>query len=500
MASGSLALWLCNGFVTGLILTVFGLRKCRKQSFTLGDLWLAIALCSNVMRMVGDYYVNSYGTPISYSIFIATAPPTDVAQKNLTVTGEEAQGLVTTGKLLVPTRVAMAFVIWSLNMAVMDVLRTTLLRRSENKKQLLWSMYTVLALTFIVTILAAFIECQPMNLNWVLLPDVSHCSFGTAWILTYEISNVTIGYTMGFILVFLLLKPQTPRRERAKVSVLVIWVIWGVVIMIRVIRGDSFDDIVLNRIVWGSVEVLFTASAATLPIIWILLQPRPRSIPDDITKELRGTSQESSTTAISLSQESNYQVNWPLQHVVSWDNLGAWEPETPVEILNVHNSSARRSVPTPQRQARGSIIRPQSAHLGNPSIDSWQAPSNKLNASTPSQLHSPGMEAVEDNNALSDALAGWIEMDNIAPASRASVGTGVGTGDGTSVGTGDGTSDGTSVGASVSAGTNTTGRFSPEPEGEGIMVATQIHRGWDKDSRVRVITIPPRARVDRGIT
>ncbi|KAI8954990.1 hypothetical protein F4801DRAFT_574996 [Xylaria longipes] len=457
MASGALALWLCNGFVTSLVLGVLGLRKWRKQSFTMSDFWLAVALAFNVVRMVGDYHINKYGTPLSYSVYIATVPPAEAASLDLEVTPEEANGLVLTGKLLIPTRVAITVVIWSLNMAVLDVLRATLLLKSENKQQLLWTMYTVLALTFFVTILTAFIECQPVKLNWTLLPDVVNCSFGTAWIMTYEISNITIDYTMGFILVFLLLKPQTSRQERVKLSVLGLWVVWGVIVMIRVIKGESFNDILRNRIVWGSVEVVFAASVATIPTIYMLLKPGPQEIQRDVAKEIHGDS-EASTTAINLVGEASHQGDWPLQQGVSWDNPRSWEASIPTE-LTVQGNPRK---PVQRNHILGSVLNPLSTEAGVRS--SWQSLRDSFRHSRPGSKLNSGMQATEEN--LHDTLAGWIELDEMESSARARE------------------------------------TSSPEPDDAGsrdggIFVATEIQ--WEDDRRPRIITIPRRARLNRSL-
>ncbi|KAI0456351.1 hypothetical protein F5B21DRAFT_502546 [Xylaria acuta] len=457
MTSGTLALWLCNGFVTCLVLAVLGLRKRRKLAFTMSDCWLAVALAFNVLRMVGDYHINKYGTPLSYSVYLATVPPAEAESLDLEVTPEEASGLILTGKLLIPTRVAIAVVIWSLNMAVLDILRTTLLRKSENKQQLFWSMYTVLALTFFVTILAAFIECQPVKLNWTLLPDVVNCSFGTAWIMTYEISSITIDYTMGFILVFLLLKPQTPKQERIKLSVLGLWVIWGVIVMIRVIQGESFIDILQNRIVWGSVEVVFAASVATLPTIYILLRPGPDEIQRDIAKDIHGVSQGStqgSTTAINIIGEASRSGDWP-------HSLMSWDTSMPTERTNVQGNARK---PIRRNSIQGAGLYPLSARVGD--RNSWQALRDTLRYSCTDSRGSLGMQATENN--LHNALAGWIELDEMDPSSLA--------------------------------------REAPSPEPEdaggrdgGIFVATEIHRVWEDDRRPRIITIPRRTKLNRSM-
>lgn len=71
-ASGVLALWLCNGLVAFLIILRLVLRKWANLRFTMGDGWLVIALVFNGLRMVGDYYINEYGTPLSVAVRLVT--------------------------------------------------------------------------------------------------------------------------------------------------------------------------------------------------------------------------------------------------------------------------------------------------------------------------------------------------------------------------------------------------------------------------------------------
>jgi hypothetical protein len=63
--SGLLALWVCGGIATALFLMRLGLRKWRRQAFTMGDAWIAVALVCNSLRVVGDYIMFQYGEPLS---------------------------------------------------------------------------------------------------------------------------------------------------------------------------------------------------------------------------------------------------------------------------------------------------------------------------------------------------------------------------------------------------------------------------------------------------
>ncbi|KAH8156813.1 hypothetical protein CIB48_g11436 [Xylaria polymorpha] len=425
MASGTLALWLCNGFVTCLILGVFGLRKWRKQGFTTSDGLLAVAMSFNVLRMVGDYHINKYGTPLSYSVYLATIPPVEAESLDFEVTPEEANGLVLTGQLLVPTRIAITIVIWSLNVVALNVLRTTLLRNCENKQQLFWSMYTVLALTFFVTILSAFIECQPLKLNWALLPDVVKCTY----------RNKQRHDRLHDGLYPHVSTAQTPNPE-AGAS-----------------QAFRFGNLGGLGIVWGSVEVVFATAVATLPTIYILLRPGPNEREDDIGKDIHGIS-EGSTTAIILDGDASHPGEWPLERVVTCDNPGIWDAPIPTETTRTQNNAPKPIQRTP---AWDSTLN-HSAETG--ARNSWQTLRDTFRHSLTASNASLVMQNTEEN--LQDALARWIELEEMNPSSLAREAS------------------------------------SPEPDDVGIFVATEIHPGSEDERRPRIITIPRRAILNRS--
>ncbi|KAJ2991158.1 hypothetical protein NUW58_g2617 [Xylaria curta] len=187
--SGMLALGLCNGFATCLILVVLGLRKWMRLAFTMGDAWLAIALLFNALRMVGDYYINEFGTPLSISMYFATAS-TDGNISDLMLPDDIQDGLVLAGKLMVLARVSIVFVIWSLNMTFLDVMSASLPRDFQFKRQTFWLMYAVMGATFSTSSISVFLECGDLKLNWTLFPEADKCSYGSLWIITYGLSSL----------------------------------------------------------------------------------------------------------------------------------------------------------------------------------------------------------------------------------------------------------------------------------------------------------------------
>lgn len=60
--------------------------------------------------------------------------------------------------------------LWSLKMAVLDMLKAVL-GRLRCERMVLGLMYAALALTFLASILSVFLECNDLTLNWTLFPD-----------------------------------------------------------------------------------------------------------------------------------------------------------------------------------------------------------------------------------------------------------------------------------------------------------------------------------------
>lgn len=78
--------------------------------------------------------------------------------------------MIAAGKLVIPTRVAFVVVLWTLKLAVLDLLRT-MLRRLRHERPILTYIYTIMLLSFAFSILAVFLECRPLGLYWSLHPD-----------------------------------------------------------------------------------------------------------------------------------------------------------------------------------------------------------------------------------------------------------------------------------------------------------------------------------------
>ncbi|KAI1432756.1 hypothetical protein GGR50DRAFT_696724 [Xylaria sp. CBS 124048] len=254
--AGYVSLWACNVVLALLITVRLALRKWNREAFTGGDAWSILALLFNGLRTVGDYYINKYGTPLSMAMVEIR---------------EGRHNLELSGKLSIASRVAIVVVLWSLKMAVMDILRP-MLRKLRFQWFALRVIYAILGTTFLASILAVFLECDEISLNWKLFPEPEQCASGLVWIITYEISNIVTDAMLFTVLMVLLLAAPMSKWERVRLAIFGPGVVLIAVNIIRLVEGLPFTDIMFNRIVWGSAEVTIAAAVATVPAVYVLLR------------------------------------------------------------------------------------------------------------------------------------------------------------------------------------------------------------------------------------
>ncbi|TGJ87933.1 hypothetical protein E0Z10_g852 [Xylaria hypoxylon] len=404
--SGALAIWLCNGLVTCLILARLGLRKWRQFTFTMGDWWLVVALIFNGLRVIGDYYTNKHGTPLTYVV--------EGESTELEMTAEEQNSLVLAGKLMIATRIAIVVV-----------------------------------------------------------------SYDALWIITYEISNIITDTMLFFQPILLILGASISKWERAWLSLfgfgaILVFGLGAVLIAVeitRLVEGLPFTNIILNRIVWGSVEVVIAASVATLPTIYVLLRLGFEGRQKEDRKKTHGDPGALAATP-NATREPAQDERRPLQHIDIWDDRVVVRDNMPTsaETGAEHNTSKPLLWNSIQSSIISSIL--SSALAGGSNRDSWPKFRSRLrnpfqSSGTRSRISSRMRGANDDHH---DARSGWIELEEVDMESVAGEAT------------------------------------SPEPDDAayrsgGVFIATEInqevHRAWEIDQRPRIVTIPRRAKIDR---
>jgi hypothetical protein len=243
------------------------------------------------------------------------------------------------------------------------------------------------------------------------------------------------------LLVLLVFRAPIPTWERVRLSIFGLGAILIAVEILRLVNGMPYADVLLNRIVWGSVEVAIAATIATLPTIYILLQLRSKERQEESRKR---TDQHASAAANNNVGEAKHE-NPSQQHAAFWTE--------PISMETDAQEMTRRLVS--RSSSEGSTVTTVSTGIGN--RDSWPTIQSLRQS-----LRNP--HACSRRSRGPDSPSGWIELEEMDD--------------------------------SVTTELDDTG-FRSE-----IFVATEInrevHRIRDSDQRPRIITIPRRARLDRS--
>ncbi|KAI0424757.1 hypothetical protein F5Y09DRAFT_335519 [Xylaria sp. FL1042] len=406
--SGAFAIWFCNGLVASLILARLGLRRWRQFAFTPGDGWLVVALVFTALRVVGDYYMNKYGTPLSMSIDNMIRKP-----RPLDMTAQERSGLVLAGKLMIATRIAVV---------MMRVL-----------------------------------------------------------IVPIEINNIIADIMLFFLPIFLVLQVQIERVTLPNCG-LGATLLFGLgvtliaVEIVRLIEGLQFTNMLLNRIVWGSVEVAIAASIATLPTICILMWVGSQQRPEG-GRESTHRAPWAIHAARNLRGEQASNESCPPQHIDTvYDSL-VQSDNGPMFTKTGAEHNRRKPMLRNARQSSiiGSIL---GSVIPGANQNNWIKPESPFRSSfrgsgTGSRVSSIiGSRMRGADDSLYGSLMGWIELEEAGTKS---------------------------VGGEAS---------SPEPDdveyrGGEIFTATEInqeaHQGWEMDRRPRIVMIPKRAKLSHPV-
>ncbi|KAI2638366.1 hypothetical protein GGS21DRAFT_488443 [Xylaria nigripes] len=446
--SAWIALWLCNAVLIIFILLRLVLRKWRRQPFTMGDYWTLVALAFNGLRMVGDYYANQYGTPLSISILREKVAPQGDKNKGLELTAQDRGNLVLAGKLMVASRMATVMVAWSLKMAVMDMLRA-FLDKHRIEWLSLYLMYTILGGTLLASILSAFLECQELSLNWKLFPDPEKCSNGVLWSITYEISNTLTDVMLFSLLIVLILTVRMTKWGPIRLCIIVLSLILIAINAIRLVAELPLTEIHLDRTIWESVEVAIAASVATTPIIFVLLLRKDEDGNEHRAKTHRSTRGPTTTLTDSNENDQEWQL---LQNPRARDSEFTLDSSVPTE-MDGHSHGPN---PMPPPSVRSSINTPMLPESG--SRDSWARPRLPFRDSLRNSRPFSRISNIND-------IPGWFELDDFNTRESYE------------------------------------GVASPELDdseygSEDVLVATQInqevHQMWDIEERPQIVTIRSR--------
>lgn len=260
----TVSMWLCLSLSVGLVGVRLCLRRWRRQVFLRGDFWCVCAALLIVARLVGNHLLVVYGSTRILS-----------AQRRLVLIEPEnaaaAAAVVKGSKIILATRALLTCVLWSLKMAVLDLLARLVVRMPYERK-LMYFMWAVLGATFIASIVTVFIGCQPFELHWQIYPDPGSCVVGNLWLFTYEICNIVTDILLMLIPFYLILSIRIPLMQHLRLLFLFsIGLFLIAMSIIRIIQGkDSRAQ--RGHTLWASLEVLFAVVVAVTPTIYALVR------------------------------------------------------------------------------------------------------------------------------------------------------------------------------------------------------------------------------------
>lgn len=253
------------------------------------------------------------------------------------------------------------------------------------------------------------------------------------------------------LLLVLILRAPIPKWRRVRLSIFGLAAVWIAAEILRLAQGLPYTDVLLNKIVWGSIEVAIAAALTTLPIIYVLLRSECRERPVKPGEKINRDPPRS-PSAVNITEPMD-QEQGPTDHPYVWDGSTSPEPAALGDSCGL----------APHSSLRNTVI--SSVVAGNLAGLTKQRPLRRASVRSPrfGSRTSPRMRG-DDNN---DAIAEWVELEEVDTPSAV----------------GD--------------------MSSPEPDdGEGrsgIFVAREIsrevHQTWEADRRPRIITIPQPARL-----
>ncbi|KAH7068445.1 hypothetical protein FB567DRAFT_457363 [Paraphoma chrysanthemicola] len=260
----TVSMWVCLMLALVLIVTRLALRRWRKQGFTHGDGWCMCSAALIVARLVANHLLISYGSTRTL------AQPRRI-ELNSPAFALEASKIVLGSKIVLLTRSLLVSLLWSLKMAVLDLISRLIINMPYERK-LLYSLWVVLFATFATSIITTFTGCQPIARYWQIYPDPGECVVGNLWLLTYEVCNMSTDALLMAVAFYLVLSVNMPRIQRFRIlSLFGIGLFLIAISVIRILQGRNART-QRSHTLWASLEVLLAVVVAVTPTIYTLIR------------------------------------------------------------------------------------------------------------------------------------------------------------------------------------------------------------------------------------
>ncbi|KAH7302939.1 hypothetical protein B0I35DRAFT_321850, partial [Stachybotrys elegans] len=255
-------LWVCNSLALVLFISRLSLRKLRRQDFTKGDYWTMTVAVWVIVRMAISYPILKHGTSLGM----------------LDLAGWLCHG-THNSKIGFPVPR-----LWSLKMVVLDLIML-LFRRHWYEDWILRSFYVIFLVTYLLSFVSIFVECQPFKLYWQIYPNPGE------WLVQSPLQsayNLLIYIKVGNIITdaMLLIPPSryitkfpfaTMSRRLQLSALFSLGFFLLAVSVVRIMQGSGNTKIQLNRTLWASLETLVASIVATIPALYTMIRQRKSS-------------------------------------------------------------------------------------------------------------------------------------------------------------------------------------------------------------------------------
>ncbi|KAH7303764.1 hypothetical protein B0I35DRAFT_364319 [Stachybotrys elegans] len=299
------SLWVCNSLALVLFITRLSLRKLRRQDFTKGDYWTMTVAVWVIVRMAISYPILKHGTSLAL---------TDEQRERMDFTEKEINYLVLNSKLNLLLRVVLISLLWSLKMVVLDLIML-LFRRHWYEDWILRSFYVIFLVTYLLSFVSIFVECQPFKLYWQIYPNPGEWLVQSPLQSAYNLLiYIKVGniITDGMLLVppfAVIFRAKTTIAKRLQLSALFsLGFFLLAVSVVRIMQGSGNTKIQLNRTLWASLETLVASVVATIPALYTMIRQRKSSQSSSYEMSGFGTGDRSRIQNLTTTSTSNQGV------------------------------------------------------------------------------------------------------------------------------------------------------------------------------------------------
>ncbi|KAH9908460.1 hypothetical protein F4778DRAFT_348699 [Xylariomycetidae sp. FL2044] len=258
-----IAVWLCLAISIILCIVRLSLRVWKWRCLTRGDGCVLLAMLWIGALMGAEHFTTMYGTPLDA-----------VSDDEQDPTPEQKEWLAITGKLALVIRLAFVFSFWALKVAVLD-LEFQLLPNIHEKRSIRWSLYGLLAVTFIASFTSIFVECRPLRFYWEIHKYAEQCADNELWMITYEICNAITDTVLLVISIPIIYINKVAIWKRLRLTFIFGMGLFLIAInILRLCASLHLPKPRIDRGLWGGIEIVVASIVATLPTIYTLLRPQ----------------------------------------------------------------------------------------------------------------------------------------------------------------------------------------------------------------------------------